>query len=203
MIKKNYMDKIYMIGSSFTLSALLIISTVLILSAIDNYGSAYAQENTEFTATLSGKEVIPPVKTDGTGIANFQAGENLLYYQINVLNAGKITSVQINHGAVGTNGDAIVTLIESKNDDDDDDDDDDDVNLIGNIPTLTGVASTKQSSSSFSASGNVNVADLIGPFKDKTIADLVIAMQSGETYVNVQTEDHPEGELRGQISESD
>lgn len=197
MIKKNYMDKIYMIGSNFILSALLILSAVLILSAIDNYGSAYAQENTEFTATLSGKEVIPPVKTDGTGIANFQAGENLLYYQINVLNAGKITSVQINHGAVGTNGDAIVTLIESK------DDDDDDVNLIGNIPTLTGVASTKQSSSSFSASGNVNVADLTGPFKDKTIADLVIALQNGETYVNVQTEDHPEGELRGQISESD
>lgn len=191
------MDKIYMIGSNFILSALLILSAVLILSAIDNYGSAYAQENTEFTATLSGKEVIPPVKTDGTGIANFQAGENLLYYQINVLNAGKITSVQINHGAVGTNGDAIVMLIESK------DDDDDDVNLIGNIPTLTGVASTKQSSSSFSASGNVNVADLTGPFKDKTIADLVIALQNGETYVNVQTEDHPEGELRGQISESD
>lgn len=184
-----------MIGSNFILSALLILSAVLILSAIDNYGSAYAQENTEFTATLSGKEVIPPVKTDGTGIANFEVGENSLYYQINVLNAGKITSVQINHGAVGTNGDAIVTLIESK--------DDDDVNLIGNIPTLTGVASTTQSSSSFSGSGNVNVADLTGPFKDKTIADLVIAMQSGETYVNVQTEDHPEGELRGQISEAD
>jgi hypothetical protein len=189
MIKINYMDKIYMIGSNFILSA------VLILSAIGNYGSAYAQENTEFTATLSGKEVIPPVKTDGTGIANFEVGENSLSYQINVLNAGKITSVQINHGAVGTDGDAIVTLIESKGDDD--------VNLIDNVPTLTGIASTKQSSSSFSASGNVNVADLTGPFKDKTIADLVIAMQSGETYVNIQTEDHPEGELRGQISEAD
>jgi len=189
------MYKIYMIGSNFILSPVLILSAVLILSVIGNYGSAHAQENTEFTATLSGKEVIPPVKTDGTGIANFEVGENSLSYQINVLNAGKITSVQINHGAVGTNGDAIVTLIESKGDDD--------VNLIDNIPTLTGIASTKQSSSSFSASGNVNVADLTGPFKDKTIADLVIAMQSGETYVNVQTEDHPEGELRGQISEAD
>lgn len=189
MEKKKYINKIFVFGSIFILSAVLVIST------IGNYDSLYAQENTDFTATLSGKQVIPPVKTDGTGIANFEVGENSLYYQINVLNAGKITSVQINHGAVGTNGDAIVTLIESK--------DDDDVNLIGNIPTLTGVASTTQSSSSFSASGNVNVADLTGPFKDKTIADLVIAMQSGETYVNVQTEDHPEGELRGQISESD
>jgi len=189
------MYKIYMIGSNFILSPVLILSAVLILSVIGNYGFAHAQENTEFTATLSGKEVIPPVKTDGTGIANFEVGENSLSYQINVLNAGKITSVQINHGVVGTNGDAIVTLIESKGDDD--------VNLIGNIPTLTGIASTKQSSSSFSASGNVNVADLTGPFKDKTIADLVIAMQSGETYVNVQTEDHPKGGLRGQISEAD
>jgi hypothetical protein len=43
---------------------------------------------------------------------------------------------------------------------------------------------------------------LTGPLKDKTIADLVTAMQSGQTYVNVQTEDYPEGELRGQISEA-
>jgi hypothetical protein len=48
----------------------------------------------------------------------------------------------------------------------------------------------------------VNVADFTGPFKDKTIADLLIAMQNGETYVNVQTKDYPEGELRGQISEA-
>lgn len=188
MVKKNDdMNKFFMIGSVF------ILSSVLLLYGVGNSESVYAQENTDFTATLSGKEVIPPVKTDGTGIANFEVGKNSLYYQINVLNAGKITSVQINKGAVGTNGDAIVTLIESE---------DNDVNLIGNIPTLSGVTSTTQSSSSFSASGNVNVADFTGPFKDKTIADLVKAMQSGETYVNVQTEDYPEGELRGQISEA-
>lgn len=188
MVKKNDdTTKFFMIGSVF------ILSSVLLLYGIGNSESVYAQENTDFTATLSGKEVIPPVKTDGTGIANFEVGKNSLYYQINVLNAGKITSVQINKGAVGTNGDAIVTLIESE---------DNDVNLIGNIPTLSGVTSTTQSSSSFSASGNVNVADFTGPFKDTTIADLVKAMQSGETYVNVQTEDYPEGELRGQISEA-
>lgn len=187
MEKKEYINKIFVFGIIFILSPILIIST------IDNYDLVYAQENTDFTGTLSGKQVIPPVKTDGTGIANFEVGKNSLYYQINVLNAGKITSVQINKGAVGTNGDAIVTLIESE---------DNDVNLIGNIPTLSGVTSTTQSSSSFSASGNVNVADFTGPFKDTTIADLVKAMQSGETYVNVQTEDYPEGELRGQISEA-
>jgi hypothetical protein len=188
MIKKNYINKIFVFGSIFILSAVLVIFT------IGNYDSVYAQENTnDFTATLSGKQVIPPVKTDGTGIANFEVGGNSLYYQINVLNAGKIISVTINKGAVGTNGDAIVTLIESE---------DNDANLIGNVPKITGIASTTQSSSSFSASGNVNVSELTGPLKDKTIADLVTAMQSGQIYVNVQTEDYPEGELRGQISEA-
>ena len=188
MIKKNHMDEIFVFGSIFILSAVLVIST------IGNYDSVYAQENTnDFTATLSGKQVIPPVKTDGTGTANFEVGENSVYYQINVLNAGKIISVTINKGAVGTNGDAIVTLIESE---------DNHANLIGNLPKVKGIASTTQSSSSFSASGNVNVSALTGPLKDKTIADLVTEMQSGQTYVNVQTEDHPEGELRGQISEA-
>ena len=36
----------------------------------------------------------------------------------------------------------------------------------------------------------------------KTINDLVSAMQSGNTYVNVNTEEHPNGELRGQIMEA-
>jgi CHRD domain len=188
MEKKEYINKIFVFGIIFILSQILIIST------IDNYDLVYAQENIDFTGTLSGKQVIPPVKTDGTGIANFEVGDNSLYYQINVLNAGKIISVTINKGAVGTNGDPIATLIESE---------DNDVNLIGNVPTVTGIASTTQSSSSFSASGNINVSELTGPLKDKTIADLVTAMQSGQTYVNVKTEDHPEGELRGQISESD
>ena len=188
MVKKNDWNNIFMIGSIF------ILSTVLLLYGLGNSESVYAQKNTDFTATLSGKEVIPSVKTDGTGIANFEVGKNSLYYQINVLNAGKITSVQINNGAVGTNGAAIVTLIESE--------DNDYANLIGNIPPITGVTSTTQSSSSFSASGNVNGADFKGTFKNKTIADLVLAMQSGETYVNVQTKDYPEGELRGQISEA-
>lgn len=188
MEKKEYINKIFVFGIIFILSPILIIST------IDNYDLVYAQENTDFRGTLSGKQVIPPVKTDGTGIANFEVGDNSLYYQINVLNAGKIISVTINKGAVGTNGDPIATLIESE---------DNDVNLIGNVPTVTGIASTTQSSSSFSASGNINVSELTGPLKDKTIADLVTAMQSGQTYVNVKTEDHPEGELRGQISESD
>ncbi|HET8858132.1 MAG TPA: CHRD domain-containing protein, partial [Nitrososphaeraceae archaeon] len=104
MVYYDTIKKIIFIGSIF------IIASVLVISAIDNYSSVYAQGNTDFTATLSGKKVVPPVKTEGTGVANFEVSQNSLNYQINVLNAGTVTTVQIHSGAVGKNGDVLVTL---------------------------------------------------------------------------------------------
>ena len=43
-------------------------------------------------------------------------------------------------------------------------------------------------------------SDLEGPMKGKEISDLVSAMSSGVTYVNVHTQANPNGEIRGQIS---
>ena len=48
-------------------------------------------------------------------------------------------------------------------------------------------------------SGNITNADLEGPMAGKTLTDLNKAMELGETYVNVHTEAHPDGEIRGQI----
>lgn len=194
MVYYDTMKKIIFIGSIF------IIASVLVISAIDNYSSAYAQGNTDFTATLSGKEVVPPVKTEGTGVANFEVSQNSLNYQINVLNAGTVTTVQIDSGAVGKNGDVLVTLFKSKGSDG---------KLFDDFPKLrdlspkfSDISSTTQRSSSFSASGNVQASDLTGSLAGKTINDLVSTIQSGNTYVNVHTEEHPDGELRGQIIEA-
>ena len=167
---------------------------IYIMSEIDYYGSAYAQGNPDFIATLSGKEVVPPVKTTGTGVAQFVVSNNSIYYQINVLNAGKIISVQLHSGAVGTNGDVLVTLFKSK---------DNNTNSIKDIPKISDNSSIQERSSSFSASGNFDGSDLTGLLNSKTVNDIILVMQSDEMYVNVITERHPDGELRGQILENE
>ena len=47
--------------------------------------------------------------------------------------------------------------------------------------------------------GNVTDSSLAGAMKGKTLADLQTAIANGDTYVNLATSDHPDGELRGQI----
>lgn len=182
------MNKIIFIGGIF------IFATVYLISLTGHYGYAYAQGKPDFIATLSGKEVVPPVKSAGTGIADFVVADNSINYQINVQDAGKIISIQIHNGIIGTNGDVIVTLFKSI---------DNSTNFIENMSKISEISSPTQRSSSFSNSGNFDVSDLTGSLTGKTINDLVLVMLDDETYVNVHTEDHPEGELRGQILENE
>jgi len=46
-------------------------------------------------------------------------------------------------------------------------------------------------------------SNLEGPIQGKTIDDLRNAMQNGTTYVNIHTEQNPNGEIRGQIMDMD
>ena len=51
--------------------------------------------------------------------------------------------------------------------------------------------------------GNLSDASLKGPMQGQTLDDLATAMDSGEVYVNVHTAANPDGEIRGQIINSD
>lgn len=193
---------------SFVFTIIFFAVSAFIISSIGNYVSAYAQGDTaaeEFTATLSGKEVVPPVKTEGTGVATFEiSSQNTANYQINVLNTGTITTVEIRNGPIGSNGDVLVTVFKDNNDNNNNDEelfDDDFPKLSQNFPKISDISSTIQKSSSFSFSGSFQATDLTGSLAGKTINDLVSEMQSGNTYVVVNTEEHPKGELRGQISQ--
>jgi molybdopterin converting factor small subunit len=46
---------------------------------------------------------------------------------------------------------------------------------------------------------DLKASDFEGLMKGKTLEDLRTALASNGTYVNIQTSDHPDGQIRGQI----
>jgi len=50
------------------------------------------------------------------------------------------------------------------------------------------------------AQDNISSIDLTGPLKGMQISDLVKLIQDNDAYVNIQTRQYPDGEIRGQIS---
>jgi hypothetical protein len=52
------------------------------------------------------------------------------------------------------------------------------------------------------AQGNITSANLEGPFAGKQLSDLLSSMNSMTVYVDVHTAQYPNGEIRGQISNS-
>jgi hypothetical protein len=132
--------------------------------------SLVAQEQ-KFVATLSGQEEVPPTNSQATGMAEFTVtGENA-EYSVNASNIQDVTAGHIHSGKQGENGPIVVTLF--KND----------------SPT-----------NEVSETGSITADKLEGPMAGKQLTDLVTAMNNGDTYVNIHTEQNPNGEIRGQIT---
>src|SRR5215211_1971428 len=49
------------------------------------------------------------------------------------------------------------------------------------------------------AEGHITAANFEGPLQGKQLDDLIALMQNGTTYVNVHTEQNPQGEIRGTV----
>jgi hypothetical protein len=132
--------------------------------------SLVAQEQ-KFVATLSGQEEVPPTNSQATGMAEFTVtGENA-EYSVNASNIQDVTAGHIHSGKQGENGPIVVTLF--KND----------------SPT-----------NEVSETSSITADKLEGPMAGKQLTDLVTAMNNGDTYVNIHTEQNPNGEIRGQIT---
>jgi hypothetical protein len=93
---------------------------------------------------------------------------------VNVSNIDKVTATHIHSGKVGENGPIVVTLFKTETPSPEP--------INGNL-----------------ASGNITNANLEGPMAGKTLLDLTKSIELGETYINVHTEENPNGEIRGQL----
>jgi hypothetical protein len=50
--------------------------------------------------------------------------------------------------------------------------------------------------------GKITASDLQGPLSGKQLKDLVDLTSNGGAYVNIHTQQHQDGEIRGQITSS-
>lgn len=136
-----------------------------------------------FTAHLSGGEEVPPVNTRGQGEAIFQLSDNgtVLSFRLNVANTDNIQMAHIHIGAKGQSGPIAAWL----------------------YPSAPPAVTIPGRFDGTLASGNITAANLIGPLQGQPLSALIDQIKSGNAYVNVHTSQHPDGEIRGQISQGE
>jgi hypothetical protein len=164
-----------MMNSKFLLAGILLLtislSVFLALSIVD---TTYAVKRI-YDAPLSGQSEVPPVQSSATGLAEFTPPVNdTIKYRINITGISNATGAHIHSGQASENGEVIADL-------------------------LTDTSKNNDVSYGMTIRGNLSDSSLKGPMEGKTLEDLVAAMDSGETYVNVHTAEHPDGEIRGQV----
>ena len=146
----------------------------VLLAAVFTASTGYAFMGKSFTAKLTSKEETKKPESKATGKAEFKLSKDgtTLTYKLHVKNIVDASAAHIHMAKKGADGPPVVVLFSE---------------------------AKKGKFSGVLAKGTIMDKDLIGPLQGKTIADLVSAFKSGDTYVNVHTDANPDGEIRGQI----
>jgi hypothetical protein len=166
------------------------IATVIAVVAVATPVSIYAQqEQMNFVANLTGKDMNPPVNTPATGTAKFHINpDGSLCYQVSVSNIDNVLGAHI-----GT-----------KN-----------ATELADLINPYAVVATQQvyptgPVNGLLTSGDIKVGihgpatvytygGLLGPLIDKPVTALNDVIKSKNAYVTVRTLDHQAGEIQGQI----
>jgi len=165
---------------------ILPVVVLIVLIMLVTASVAYAASQ-DFAARLSGAQEVPPRDTPATGVATFQLSEDgtALSYSVNVTKIENVFAAHIHCGAKRVNGPVGVTL------------------FMG-TPGGGAINGTL-------AKGTITAPDPGNGCGWADLATVVAAMNSGNTYVNVHTNDgvaptntgpgdFPGGEIRGQIT---
>lgn len=160
------------------ITAIVAASSLLAMLGI----SAAGQSGQMFIATLQGFKEVPAVSSTGSGEfhATVSGDESSIEFELTYQNLGgtTTTAAHIHLGQLNVNGGISVFLCGG-----------------GGRPACTHPSGT--------FTGTITAADVIGPagqgIAPGELGELLNAMRARVTYVNVHTDQHPGGEIRGQI----
>ena len=164
------------------LAAALAGGAVLVLGS-----AALAVDNTYLASHLNGGEEVPTRDTRATGTAVFKLSDDgtELQYRLVVANIENVVAAHIHIAPFGANGPVVAFL-------------------YGNVPPAGGRVD------GVLATGTITAANLTGPLAGQALSVLVEAIEAGNAYVNVHTNDgvgdpnsgpgdFPGGEIRAQM----
>jgi hypothetical protein len=187
MNRTSYLDKATYTLQIMGLKTMTLVTTILLaglvsLATIGFSNIAFAGTQM-YKAQLSGDQEVPPVQTNASGNATLQiplsaisSPQATVKYTVNVTDIENVTGAHIHMGKMGENGDIVVTLCKAE---------------TCSAGGMTGALSLR---------GTFNATNLEGPMAGKQIDALATSMTNGETYVNVHSQQYPNGEIRGQIT---
>jgi hypothetical protein len=146
-----------------------LLSLLLVSTTYSN--SVYAQN--KFRAKLDANNEIPPVESTAEGVATFKIKDDAVKSKVNITGIGDVSGAQIFMGKIGQNGDPIVDLLKTGE----------------KAEGVDGVV----------IKGNFTASDFEGSMQGKDLPALQSAMAGNQTYVNIMTNAHPDGEVTGHI----
>ena len=165
----------------------VLIASVIVIAVLATPVSTYAQQRQQqpknFVATLTGKDMVPPVDTPATGIARFHVNPNgTICYYIDVKN---ITGVLDSH-IVSKNGTDLAALLNPYAE----------VATIASYPTgpVNGILGSGEIKS--------GIGTPIEP-QGLNVTALYDIIKNNDAYVTIRTTAHEDGEIRGPIVRSD
>jgi hypothetical protein len=162
------------IGSKLCgITLLVIVSTIIFAGSIGQNQINGADAKQQFKAKLKGDNEVPGVTTDAQGKVSLKVKESNIKYKLNITGLADVTMAHIHQGKSGENGQPVVDLLANGN--------------------------KQKTSNGVFINGSITDSSLIGPLKGMTISELISSMKDGNNYVNVHTQAHPDGEIRGQI----
>lgn len=152
--------------------AIIIVALVSLLLVSTTYSNfVYAQN--KFRAKLDADNEVPPVDSKAEGVATFKIKDDSIKSTVNVTGIADVSGAQIFMGKIGQNGDPIVDLLK--------------------------IGEKTERSDGVAIKGNFTASDFEGSMQGKDLSSLQSAMAANQTYVNIMTSAHPDGEVSGHI----